>query len=50
MDEYIRSTAGVPSADEPGGQADQLRKLADLKADGTLSDEEFQRAKAKLLA
>lgn len=37
-------------ATAPGGQADQLRKLADLKADGMLSDEEFQRAKAKLLA
>jgi hypothetical protein len=50
MDDYIRAAAGVPGADEPGGHADELRKLADLKADGTLNDEEFQQAKAKLLS
>ena len=43
MDTYIRDTAGTSPADE-------LAKLADLKAKGTISDEEFDRMKAKLLA
>ena len=43
MDTYIRDTAGTSTADE-------LAKLADLKAKGTISDEEFERMKAKLLA
>jgi cytochrome c-type biogenesis protein CcmH/NrfG len=44
IDSYIRTTAaGGPSA------ADELTKLAALKADGTLSEEEFQQAKARLL-
>ena len=42
MDSYIRQTAG-------GSPADELSKLSDLKEKGTLSDEEFERAKAKLL-
>jgi hypothetical protein len=32
-----------------GGTADDLHKLADLKERGVLSDEEFERAKAKVL-
>jgi hypothetical protein len=32
------------------GPADDLNKLADLKERGILSDEEFERAKAKVLA
>jgi hypothetical protein len=43
MDAYIRETAGESSADE-------LHKLNDLKDKGALSQEEFDRAKAKLLA
>ena len=31
-------------------EADELRKLADLKQQGLLTDEEFSTAKAKLLA
>lgn len=42
MDTYIRDTAGASTADE-------LQKLADLHAKGTLSDEEFARMKAKLV-
>ncbi len=42
MDAYIRETASSP--------ADDLRKLSDLKEKGAISDEEFERAKAKLLA
>ncbi|MFL6204312.1 MAG: SHOCT domain-containing protein [Acidimicrobiales bacterium] len=41
--EYIQSVATSSSADE-------LAKLAALKADGTLSQAEFDAAKAKLLA
>jgi hypothetical protein len=43
--------AAAPSAE--GGQdemIDQLKQLADMKASGILSDEEFEAAKAKVLA
>jgi hypothetical protein len=40
--QYIQEVAPVSSADE-------IAKLAALKADGTLSDAEFNAAKAKLL-
>ena len=43
MDAYIREQAHVSPADE-------LHKLNDLKEKGALSAEEFDRAKAKLLA
>jgi hypothetical protein len=43
MDTYIREQAHVSSADE-------LHKLQDLREKGALSDEEFEKAKAKLLA
>ena len=33
-----------------GGAADDLHKLADLRDRGVLTDEEFERAKAKVLA
>src|SRR2546421_6876555 len=42
MDAYVRETAGSSPVDE-------LHKLSELKQRGDLSDEEFQRAKAKLL-
>jgi hypothetical protein len=41
MDSYIRETATSP--------ADDLHKLSELKDRGVLSDEEFDRAKAKVL-
>jgi ABC-type multidrug transport system fused ATPase/permease subunit len=41
---YIRDTAGSGSA------ADELTKLAKLHDDKKLSDEEFERAKAKIVA
>ncbi len=43
MDAYIRQTAHTSSADE-------LAKLHDLKEKGAISSEEFDAAKAKLLA
>jgi hypothetical protein len=42
MDAYIREQAHASPADD-------LHKLNELKEKGVLSDEEFQRAKAKLL-
>jgi hypothetical protein len=42
---YVQQAAG-----SSGGTADELSRLADLKANGTLSDAEFEQAKAKLLA
>ncbi|HEY6730557.1 MAG TPA: SHOCT domain-containing protein [Solirubrobacterales bacterium] len=44
FDEYVREQAHA------GSPADELHKLSDLKAKGDLSEEEFQQAKAKLLA
>ena len=41
--EYIQSAVSAPSA------SDELAKLAALKADGTLTEAEFNAAKAKLL-
>ncbi len=43
MDEYIRETAG-------GSPAEELHKLNELRQKGAITDEEFERAKAKLLA
>jgi len=44
MDDYIRQQAGS------GSTADELHKLNDLKDKGAISAEEFDKAKAKLLA
>jgi len=44
FDEYVREQAGAGSA------ADELHKLNELKEKGALSSEEFENAKAKLLA
>ena len=44
FDSYVREQAHA------GSPADELHKLAELKAKGALSAEEFDQAKAKLLA
>jgi Short C-terminal domain/Phospholipase_D-nuclease N-terminal len=44
FDEYVRQQA------HSGSSADELHKLNELKEKGALSDEEFEKAKAKLLA
>ncbi len=44
FDEYVRQQAHASSS------ADELHKLSELKAKGDLSQEEFEQAKAKLLA
>jgi hypothetical protein len=46
FDAYVRQTAGTPGS----STADQLSQLADLKAQGVLSDAEFEAQKAKILA
>lgn len=43
MDAYIRETAGSSPADE-------LHKLSELRDKGAITNEEFEKAKAKLLA
>ncbi|MFJ6011957.1 SHOCT domain-containing protein [Streptomyces sp. NPDC092952] len=52
---YVRDAANSPDAGTGGpgtrsSHADDLAKLSDLKDRGALTDEEYQRAKAKLLA
>jgi hypothetical protein len=41
---YVQQASG-----SAGGTADELARLADLRANGTLTDAEFEQAKAKLL-
>ena len=41
---YVQETAGT------GSSADELTKLAQLRNDGVISDQEFEQQKAKLLA
>ena len=43
LDQYVRETAATSPVDE-------LHKLADLKDRGAISDEEYERMKAKLVA
>ncbi|SHL30482.1 SHOCT domain-containing protein [Actinacidiphila paucisporea] len=47
VDEYIRKTAGTEGG---GSSADELAKLAQMRSTGHLSEEEFQRAKEKILS
>jgi ABC-type multidrug transport system fused ATPase/permease subunit len=46
FDSYVRQAAGSEGADS----ASQLSKLADLKAQGVITDAEFDAQKAKVLA
>jgi Short C-terminal domain len=46
FDQYVKQTAGTPGSTT----ADQLSKLAGLKSQGLLSDDEFEAEKAKVLA
>ncbi len=47
---HAGGSGGSAAAPPSGLVADELRKLADLRAAGLLSDEEFDRAKSRLLA
>jgi hypothetical protein len=44
FEDYVRQAAGS------GGTADELAKLAELHANGTLDDDEYARAKAKAIS
>jgi hypothetical protein len=44
FDDYVKKSAG-----SGGSTADELAKLADLRAAGTISDADFEKAKVKLL-
>jgi hypothetical protein len=46
FDSYVRQAAGTEGADS----ASQLARLADLKAQGVITDAEFEAQKAKVLA
>ena len=46
FDDYVKQAAGSSG----GNSADQLAKLADLKAKGVLTDAEFEAQKAKILS
>jgi hypothetical protein len=46
FDSYVKQAAGSPG----DTTADQLSKLADLKAQGVITDAEFETQKAKALA
>ena len=46
FDSYVRQTAGTPGSTT----ADELSKLANLKSQGLLTEQEFEAEKAKLLA
>ncbi len=45
FDAYVKQTAGTSG----GSTVDELSKLADLKANGTITDAEFEAQKAKIL-
>ncbi|MEN1959090.1 SHOCT domain-containing protein [Luteimonas sp. MJ246] len=47
--EFVGDTSG-PSASSGSSLADELKKLSDLRANGALSEEEFQAAKQRLLS
>ncbi|MFF7459255.1 PLDc N-terminal domain-containing protein [Kitasatospora sp. NPDC008115] len=44
---YVRDAAGAEA--KPAGAAAELARLAELKRDGSITEEEFQRAKAIVL-
>lgn len=46
LDSYIRETAGTTG---PPTEAEQLSKLSEIRAKGDISDDEFRRAKEKIL-
>jgi hypothetical protein len=50
QDQAFRSYVQETTAGTSGGTADELAKLADLKAQGVLTDAEFATQKAKILA
>ncbi|MET7451562.1 SHOCT domain-containing protein [Streptomyces sp. NPDC005574] len=47
FDDHIRETAGGGA--RPATEAEQLAKLSEIRSKGDISDDEFQRAKEKIL-
>ncbi|WP_137991584.1 SHOCT domain-containing protein [Streptomyces vilmorinianum] len=47
---YIRQAAGTAPGEGKGSGVDELARLADLKDKGAITEEEFQKAKAKVLS
>jgi len=47
FDQYVRQTAGTGNGSD---SVSQLSRLADLRSQGAISDDEFQAQKAKILA
>jgi hypothetical protein len=45
LQDYVRNVAGTTAS-----PADEVAKLVDLRASGVITDEEFERQKAKILA
>ncbi|MGW5424423.1 SHOCT domain-containing protein [Streptomyces sp. NPDC003943] len=48
--DYIRKTAGAAPGGGGGSGVDELARLAELRDRGAITDEEFERAKAKVLS
>ena len=46
FDDYVRQTAGSSAG---GSSVDELARLGELKSNGTISDEEFAKLKAKIV-
>ncbi|MFE9258263.1 SHOCT domain-containing protein [Streptomyces sp. NPDC006879] len=46
---YVRDAAGQPEGSASGSHVAELARLAELKDNGSLTPEEFDKAKAKLL-
>ncbi|WP_149180965.1 SHOCT domain-containing protein [Streptomyces sp. TRM49041] len=47
LDDYIRETAGYGTG--PATEAEQLAKLSEIRSKGDITDDEFRRAKEKIL-
>jgi hypothetical protein len=47
---YVRDAAGTTDGGSGASHADELARLAELRSSGALSEEEFQKAKDKILA
>jgi membrane protease subunit (stomatin/prohibitin family) len=50
QDQEVRTYIQQAASDSPASTADQLTKLADLRDRGVITQEEFDREKAKVLA
>jgi hypothetical protein len=49
-DDYPQEAAPAPAAtDDMSGKLEQLKQLGELKAQGVLSDQEFEQQKARIL-